>query len=61
MPDLVASIAQVLDERIEVGGLFFLWGRGEIVTNFSFAKRGKVNAYRGMVLIYYPKNASLLE
>jgi len=60
MPDLVASIAQVLDERIEVG-VYFFSGVGGIVTNFSFAKRGKVNAYRGMVLIYYPKNASLLE
>ena len=48
MPDFVASIAQVLDERIEVGGYFFS-GVGGFVTNFSFAKRGKVNAYRGMV------------
>ena len=50
MPDFVASIAQVLDERIEVGvGGYFFSGVGGFVTNFSFAKRGKVNAYRGMV------------
>ena len=50
MPDLVASIAQVLDERIEVGvGGYFFSGVGGLVTNFLFAKRGKVNAYRGMV------------
>jgi len=46
MPDFVASLA-FLDERIEVGGYSF-WGVGGFVTNLSFAKRGKVNAYRGM-------------